>query len=703
MISNLFACVFVVSEDCALSYLVARLIDKRRLKGNVREIASKSPVDTTPSNITTIVTNSSALRINLSVCVYVLGPRAHVDASLDMKLQFCACNCVTELIPVLVFEFDLYNTEVTNSFAPRIRDVDHVRRTACHGDGEGLLGAEGLEAGELPVLAFLAHGHKLGVGELCVAHKGNVLVYLEDLKEFAQHDAALTGDAVGVAVVGEVDGVGDCEDAEAVHRHLEGVVALGLRVNLLDGNVVRRDVLGASSSTGFLNDAVGEREVRHRNIGCLGLEALRELLLLELEVNLYGTFRRLNLDQRPVLCRREEGDVVEKRVLLVVLGLVVGGIVQRLHVSVVVIGGGLRRDGGHDEVNILWEDRWVSEGSRHLDGGVLISERLLGVAFFGLDGVRLLVRLLVGFLDGLLVGLGFGLLLSLFLGLLVLGLLDVGLLVLLLLELGVLGRGLLVGRLGLGLLLLGFSFLLLLFVSLGFLWSLLFGLGLFRLLLVSLGFLWSLLFGLCLFRLLLVLLLLGRRWCGLWLGFGLRLWFGFGLGLGLGDNGKLGALLEDVLVHDVDAVLAGRHLVILAVGVIRHAHNPESVVRTRGELHVPVEGHGDVGRIDVAAGVKQHCVLETQRELRLRRLRGRLRLGFSLLLGLRLSLLCLLRGLFLGLRLLLLGSVVREPACHLLGLHKRQGSRPGRLLLRPQQPLAGHEAQHHGHTDHSAQ
>ena len=443
-----------------------------------------------------------------------------------------------------------------------VRDVDDVLRAVLEGDGERLVRVERLEADELPVVAGLLDLDEGLIGELDVGHVGDVDVDAQDGEELTQENVTLACDAVGVAVVGEVDGVGERVDTEVLDHH-GGGVTVHLGVNRRDGDVGRGYVVGAGRGAGLFDNVSRQRKVRHRNVaGVLCSEAFRDLAALELEVHGYGTLGGLDLDQATVLVSGEEGDIVEKRVLIVIGSLAVGRIVEGVHVGIVVVGRGLWRDRGHDQVDALGQGRGIGEGGRHLDGGILKGEGLLSVALLRLDGVSLL------------------------LGLLLLGLLLLGLLCLIV-GLGLFDGGFLVLS---GLLLLDGRRLVLLL-----------GLGLlFGLLLLRCGFRRGLLLGLGLFGCLLSL----RLGVG---GFGLLLGFCRGFrrssGLLLRNDGENRTVLQAVFLHYVVAILAGRYLVTLAISIVRHTHDAESIVGMHGEHHVAVQRHGKVLRVYFPTGV----------------------------------------------------------------------------------------------------
>ena len=309
-----------------------------------------------------------------------------------------------------------------------IGNAHYIRSAILQRHRECFLAREGQKAREEPVAALLRDCKIVSIGEGNVLHGGDIHVDAEYLEEEAERDALLALHAEGVAVVGEVHGVANRVHGEAVRLDLEGVLAgggdLGGR-ELLHHHVARGDGGRVGRGVGGLLDLGLERQVRDVDLGrAVGLEALGDLLALELDAHAHGALGRLQLDDGAVLLGLDEGDVVEERVVLGVLPRLVGDVlVQGVHVGVVVVVGGPGRDGRDAQLGVVGDGVGLLDGRYDLDVVVLV---------------------LVGDLGGR------GLL---FLGLLLLGLRVLGLLVLGLLVLGLLLFGLLVlGRLLLSLL-----------------------------------------------------------------------------------------------------------------------------------------------------------------------------------------------------------------------------------------------------------
>ena len=258
----------------------------------------------------------------------------------------------------------------------RIRDIDYVLRPVVQLDGQRLVAGERLEARELPVALDLLHSHKLGITEGDLLHVGHVHVDLQDLEQLGKQDLALAGDAVGEAVIREVDRVAERVHGEAVDRHLDEVVALGGRVHGLDRNL-----------------ALGLGQVRNLDLGgLLGTKLVDQLVVLELEAHLDGSLGGLHLGLVAVLVGRHKGHVVQKGVVVVVGVVAVDGSVHSVDIRTGIADriddkrnarrkhGGIGKLGGHADVEALIYKDLLRVGL----GGLLFA---LGGFLFGLGSV----------------------------------------------------------------------------------------------------------------------------------------------------------------------------------------------------------------------------------------------------------------------------------------------------------------------------
>ena len=104
-------------------------------------------------------------------------------------------------------------------------------------------------------------------------------------------------------------------------------------------NVILVDGLGSLCAVEPVTDAVLQRQVDDIDVGgFFRAQSLGELVVLEIKSNRHGSFGRFQL-----LAVFHEGNIIEKGVVLGV-GFLVLPLVQGLHISFVIIVGGIFRD-----------------------------------------------------------------------------------------------------------------------------------------------------------------------------------------------------------------------------------------------------------------------------------------------------------------------------------------------------------------------
>ena len=151
------------------------------------------------------------------------------------------------------------------------------------------------------------------------------------------------------------------------HVHLERDCSL----NPFDNHVIRSCFCG--SRRGLSHRRICEWQMRDLEVlRLLHSKLLAQLVLLELELNLHGAIHGLDLDGFAVRVLRKEGDVVEQSVVEGVGLLLTGILVQGLHVGVVAIALGLRRNGRDLKLSVIGNGICLLEGRGHLNGRILI-------------------------------------------------------------------------------------------------------------------------------------------------------------------------------------------------------------------------------------------------------------------------------------------------------------------------------------------
>ena len=151
-----------------------------------------------------------------------------------------------------------------------------------------------------------------------------------------------------------------------------------LSAHAFDGNVRRINGRCIRSRIEAVARLFLQRQMRHSHIRSLfRIQLLTQLLLLELELDLHGATRGLDLDDLSVGILREEGDVIEQGVLGGVGVLLASVLVQGFHIGVVVVTSDRGGNGRHLELGVIGDCICRLERSGNLDRAVLVLVRAL--------------------------------------------------------------------------------------------------------------------------------------------------------------------------------------------------------------------------------------------------------------------------------------------------------------------------------------